>query len=165
MSNRTMDQKERKRKQWVYKKAPRKYAAERVKVSQGPDIRIGEYYGRTHGLADDSFVDRRPQVTVQVDDPVLQMEIKKLWQEPKGRLQKIHEYYSIHVPGITQYCCKYYFGGGEHFFVQDLPAMGIRRVSMIFKTKEDAIRSLHLYRLRSSFWVETQVIRTSPASP
>lgn len=195
MANRVMAQKLRKHKQWVYRKAPRKYAAERVKVSQGPDVRIGEYFNRVreigptdvfvcsckktfikeenikkhcsllgykHKIVERPFVDTKavPKPEISIDDPVLAKEIKKLFQEKQGRFQKIHEYHQVQIPGVSQYCVQYYFGGGEHFFIQELPTQGVRRISASYSSRDEAVRKLRLYHKLPEFWVDVQVIRT-----
>jgi hypothetical protein len=163
MANRVMDQKRRKmlrhRMQGAKKVFPSSYN-NRVKVSQGPDIRIGEYYKRTKTLGN-PFQDHppaEPKPEIQLDDPVLQMEFKRLFQV--DRMQKVHEYNNLRIDGQETRRIKYYFGGGEHFFVQELELMGetIRRRSIIYKSKEQAM--LYYNIPHGIVWECAQVVRT-----
>lgn len=152
MANRVMAQKERKRRNYIKKVFPKRYGSDMVKVSQGPDLRVSEYYQRAKGLGKELPITR-----VKFDNTTLERELKKLFQT--DRMQKIHEYYNLYVPGQERRSIKYYFGGGEHFFVQELPAHGIRRRSVIYNSKEQA---MIYYNNNSIRWDVTQVISAQP---
>jgi len=170
MANRVMEQKRLKMLRHRLKGAKKIFPSNynnTVKVSQGPDVRISEYFERAKGIGRDSGADllsnappapRPPEPGIKIDDPILQMELKRLFQT--DRLQKIHEYYNLAIRGQASRMIKYYFGGGEHFFVQEFPSQGIRRRSVIYHSKEQAM--LYYNIPNGIVWEVTQVMRAPP---
>lgn len=150
MANRVMEQKRRKMLRHRLKGAKKVFPSHYnnyIGVGQGPDVRIGEYFSHAQGLKDNTFVDRpahkpKPPPT----------ELEKLFQVKEGRLQHLHQYHHVNLWQAERYRCYYYFGGGEHFFVQDIPKENIRRVSIVFNSKDEAFRNLELYHNRKDFW-------------
>ena len=132
MVNRVMQQKAFKMRRYRMKGAKKVFPSNynnTVKVSQGPDLRMAEYYQRAKGLGEE-FTDR-----LRIDDPILQMELKRLHQG--DRMQKIHEFYNLRVNGQERRLTYYFFGGGEHFFIRDLGSK--RQLSVSYKTREQAM--------------------------